>query len=377
MHRLIHEERGRALLKARRSVHQRIHGGARSAQGTQLRDLPYNNRLICGPDFGGKNNDGIYWPAMKRYRGRFYQEIDPDESGVLGESPHHWLIVSALYGLLTPAEPIQIYSCHTLDDEGIASIWTHDHLLTSLLLEYVHVSNVTLIVDLTADVSYHELFNWERVRRTVRVLRAFGEQNAGPSLLPALGFLVRDRLLKISAEELTGIENPKTYITDYEDIVLTPDPIPPPPFLSPSEEEPLPSGEEPIHPPQPSNEPHEGCVVLQHSREIPITGGDHETIFGRPIHHIRDLPPEPRRLFDTVSRAAEVLSVHLGRREPGRSSIFSLDLVNYRQGQGYIDGRLRGPGTRGGVQRFRIRVTPGREQATYLAISRLLAGEVE
>ena len=66
MQHLIHEERGRALLEARRSVYQRIHDGARSAQGTQLRDLPYNHRLICGLDFGGRDNNGIYWPAMKR-----------------------------------------------------------------------------------------------------------------------------------------------------------------------------------------------------------------------------------------------------------------------------------------------------------------------
>ena len=377
----IREERGRALLEARRSVCSRIHDGAKSAQGTELRSLPYNGQLVCGPDFG-RTASGLYWPAMKRYRGRFYQEIDPDESGVLGESPHHWLIVSALYGLLTPAEPIQMYSCHTLDDAGrLASIWTHDGLLTSLLLEYVRVSNVTLIVDLTADLSYHRLFNWERVRRRVRVLRAFGAQNVGPSLLPALGFLVRDRLLTISAEELTGLEDPKTYITDYEDIVLTQNIFPPPPFPLPSEEAPLPSDGEPVLQeewPQPPNESHEGCVVLPHSRQVPVTSDDHRTIFGNRINHIRELPPEPRRLFDKVSRAAEVLSVRLGPfTAQGSSRIFNLALANYRQGQGFIDGTLRGPGRIGGIQRFRIQVTPGREQATYLAISRLLDDEAE
>ena len=243
----IHEDRARALLEARQNVFQRIHDGARSVQGTLLRDLPYNDQLKCGPDLGGKTT-GIYMPALERYRGRFYQELDPGESGVLGESPHRWLIVSTLYGLLTPKEPIQMYSCHTLDDAGITGIWTQDGLLTSLLLEYVRVSGVELIVDLMADISYHHLFNWEKVSRNVRVLRAFGAQNVGPGLLPALGFLVRDRLLTISTKELTGIEEPKTYITDYEDIVLTPETSPPYGFLSPSVEAPTQRAEEPNHP---------------------------------------------------------------------------------------------------------------------------------
>ena len=100
--------RSRDLLKARHTVFQRIHDGATSVRGTLLRDLPYNADapLVPGPDLGG-NAHGRYMPAEARYRGRFYQELDPDERGVLSESPHHWLITSALYGLVTPEEPIQ------------------------------------------------------------------------------------------------------------------------------------------------------------------------------------------------------------------------------------------------------------------------------
>ena len=74
---------------------------------------------------------------MKRYRGRFYDALDPEECGGLDKSSHHWLIVSVLYGLLTPKEPIQRYSCHTLDDAELTKIWTKDSLITSLLLSYV------------------------------------------------------------------------------------------------------------------------------------------------------------------------------------------------------------------------------------------------
>lgn len=194
-------EHGRALLTARHRVFQRIKNGARSVQGSQLRDLPYNAHrpLVPGPDLGGKAN-GTYMPAMVRYRGRFYRELDPEGLGVLDKGPHHWLIASALYGLLTPQEPIQRYSCHTLDDPEFGKIWTAGDLLTSLLLEYVRVYHVGLIVNLTADSSYRDLFNWERISKHVLVLRAFGAQNAGPALLPALGALVRDRLLRIPAQ---------------------------------------------------------------------------------------------------------------------------------------------------------------------------------
>lgn len=170
-------------------------------------------------------------PAMVRYRGRFYRELDPEGLGGLGESPHHWLIVSTLYGFLTPKEPIQRYSCHTLDDAKIAEIWTKDGLLTSVLLEYVRVFQVGLIVNLMADASYRDLFNWGRVSKHARVLWAFGAQNAGPGLLAALGFLVRDRLLRIPARDLVGIGEHETYLTDYEEVALTRSRTPPDGFL--------------------------------------------------------------------------------------------------------------------------------------------------
>ena len=356
----------RDLLEARHTAFQHIHNGATSVRGTLLRDLPYNadSPLSPGPDLGGDTN-GRYMPAVARYRGRFYQELDPDEHGVLGESPHHWLITSALYGLLTPEEPIQRYSCHTLDDREVTKVWINDGLLTSLLLEYVRVFDVGLVVDLTADASYHRLFDWEKIAARTGVLRAFGAQNAGPALLPALGFLVRDRLLHASAEEMFGVAEHRTYITDYEDVVLTRSySDPPEPFLgeySPPEEMELPDdeGRNPSEPPQPRPDPNDECIVLPRPRDIRVTSDDHGTIFGHPITHIRDLPPDARLLFDRISRAAEVLDVRLGPfRSSGRRSDYTLHVaLPGTQGDGTIAGKLRGPGRIGGVQELRIRVT--------------------
>lgn len=224
--------RGSDLIEARRKAFSMIQDGTTSVRGSLLQELPYNAALVPGPDFGGKDH-GRYMPAMARYRGRFFKELDPDERGVLGGSPHRWIIVSALYGLLTADEPIQRYSCHTEDDTDIVGIWKKGDLLTSLLLEYFRVFDVRLIVDLLAEDSYRCLFNWERVEKRVEILRAFGAQNVGPALLPALGFLARERLLQASAEEMVGVEEDREYRTDYEDVVLTRSYLKPPkPFLA-------------------------------------------------------------------------------------------------------------------------------------------------
>lgn len=374
---------GRAsdLIEARRNVFSRIQDGATSVQGALLRELRYNAAppLGPGPDLGGTSH-GRYMPAMARYRGRFFQELDPDERGALGESPHRWIIVSALYGLLTPDEPIQRYSCHTEDDADITKIWKKDGLLTSLLLEYLRVFDVRLIVDLLAEDSYHGLFNWERVEKRVEILRAFGDQNAGPALLPALGFLVRERLLQAPADEMCGIEEDRTYHTDYEDVVLTRSYLKPPkPFLTESSFPPEPKrldDEAPEPPKLPGSPPdsEDECVVLRHPRTISVTSDDHRTIFGYRITRMEDLPSNARWLFDRISRAAEALDIRLGPlHSKGRRAGYKIDVASPgREHYGVIECKLRGPGRIGGTQHLRIRVTPGRELATYRAVKRLL-----
>lgn len=374
--------RDRDLLRGRRAVYQQIQDGARSAlSGALLRELQYNAQppLVPGPDLGGKEH-GKYLPAQARYRGRFYQQIDPDERGALSDSPHHWLIVSLLYGLLTPEEPIQRYSCHTLDDPALATHWTDDSLLTGVLLEYVRRFEIGLIVDLLADASYRDLLDWDRIAGNVRVLRAVGAQNAGPALLPALGQLGRKKLLHAPAAELFGIEEYQSYATDYEDAALTRSLLEPPPgFLL----ETAPELEPGTAPPEPaavaeSTSPEAAqnieCIVLPHARDIRVTSSGHGTILGYQVHHIRDLPLGARRLFDQISRAAEVLDVQLGRfHTRDKSSRFRMKISEPgRNATGNIDGCLTGPGKIGGSQDFRIRVTPGRERATYQEIQQLL-----
>ncbi len=369
--------RASALYEARYRALKRVQDGAESEHGTLLRNVQYNAELVAGPDIGGTGH-GTYLPAMARYRGRFYEALDPGEEGLLERSPHHWVIVSALYGLLAPGEPIQRYSCDAVDKQ-IRQIWTARRLITSLLLEYVRVSRIKLIVDLTAERAYQDLFDWSRISKHCGVLRAFGSQNAGPALLPALGSLARKWLWCAPADDIFGIET-ETYITDYEDVVLTRSYDDPPegflaePFQAREQEAFVDEKDAPTASPAPVQIREEGRAISRLPRDIPVSSRGHSTIFGKPITRIGDLPPDVQPLFDQVSRAVEVLGVIFGRRSRrtgGRT--WRLDIAEPGSGSdGNLNGELRGPGQEGQTQYLRVRVTRGRERATYRVLRTLL-----
>jgi hypothetical protein len=162
-----------------------------SRDGVTLADLPYNRQLVAGPDLGGTAAGGLYRPAARRYRGRFYAELGEDAPEILMMPAYPVLVISGLYGLLTPAEPIQAYSCHVNDHVGIRDIWTREDLLTNIIAAYMQSQGVTHLVDMTAEVAYRTLVAWEPLRRKAQVVHCFGEQNAGPALLRALAYVFR------------------------------------------------------------------------------------------------------------------------------------------------------------------------------------------
>lgn len=66
--------------------------------------------LAPGPDLGGCANGTIeYLPAYRRYDGNLYRKARLTEADASGASAGRVLIVSALYGVLTLAEPIRDY----------------------------------------------------------------------------------------------------------------------------------------------------------------------------------------------------------------------------------------------------------------------------
>jgi len=75
-------------------------------------ELKMNQNLKEGPDFGGTEK-GEYLPAIMRYSGRYYNALSQKISFLyeILTTPHNFLILSGLYGLVTLSEPIQRYTC--------------------------------------------------------------------------------------------------------------------------------------------------------------------------------------------------------------------------------------------------------------------------
>lgn len=235
------------------------------------------------------------------------------------------------------------------------------------------------IFDLTAQKAYRELIDWSRVRRAVDVLHAFGAMSAGPPVLPAFAVFAREHLFGASEGDLLNIKPGKTFLIDYEEILLTDSPTPPEGFPSESslvattdQAKPMLSGLLPEKS-APGEIGHPVGEILDHPRDIPVTSNGHNTMFDTPVDRMANIPVQARRIFETFSLSPDVLSVHLGqfgrRGARGRQN-FTPRLL--RSGSGYIDGRLFGPGDIDRRQDFRIQVTRGREDATYKVLLRLI-----
>src|ERR1039458_5728501 len=116
-------------------------------QAGGFRDLRGVNRsLVSGLDVGGTDyGKQLYWPAHKRYCGRFFVELDAIAPGFWSELNRHpieILFVSGLYGLLLWDEVIQEYDCHLGDyvkgkepKQTVARLWRP--LLTDVLCEFI------------------------------------------------------------------------------------------------------------------------------------------------------------------------------------------------------------------------------------------------
>ncbi|HSH82828.1 MAG TPA: hypothetical protein VLA19_30210, partial [Herpetosiphonaceae bacterium] len=144
-------------------------------------------------------------------------------------SPHHVLIVSGLYGLLTPEEPIQCYSCHVTDHPRIVRHWTDSDRLTQIVVSYIAQYGITTVFDLMADGAYRLLLNWEAIQRAVsgNVRHCFSEEFAGAELLPSLGLVAR-RFLGLPEEALLRIQPGHVEPVSLFDagVVFEPSPVP-------------------------------------------------------------------------------------------------------------------------------------------------------
>lgn len=180
----------------------------------------YNNYLVKGRDFGGQT-PANYLPAIKRFDGQFYKELGEEgKSGILS-SNHHFMILSACYGLLLPKESIQNYACQFGQKNSAYYLWTKSKLITEVMAEYIRKNNIKRIFDFTyCDViSYHFSIDWEYLKENtnIDVIHCYHSLAEGDKALRDFGKFIKDHILSRKASELLEM---KTGIID--NIVLSP-----------------------------------------------------------------------------------------------------------------------------------------------------------
>ena len=157
---------------------------------------PVNRGLVKGPDFGGTDYSGLYLPACLRYIGRFFREVrgnlSDDDALRLWERScggYQVLIVSGLYGLVSPFDPIQEYTCHFTDRiigtrQGLQIIWRN------VLAEIIcHLTKDTgsgckaKLLDLLSEESYQDAFDWGLISKHATCFNRAYKLKAGPETL--------------------------------------------------------------------------------------------------------------------------------------------------------------------------------------------------
>ena len=206
---------GKTLLNKREEVRNLIWSGAVSWGGIDTAELEYNNNLAPGPDFGGNADWAEYFPAIIRYSGRFFLALGDEGKKKLIQSHHHALFISGLYGLVTPTESIQLYSCPLEGESVIQNIWTEHKILTNILIDYIKRNGITKIFDFTARNDYRNIIDWEylKTKTNAEVMYCFTKMSAYDYALIEFGNLLRESLLDYSENDLLAIK-PETVIGD-------------------------------------------------------------------------------------------------------------------------------------------------------------------
>jgi mRNA-degrading endonuclease RelE of RelBE toxin-antitoxin system len=177
-------------------------------QGVIVSELKNNANLVMGRDFKGNDDRARYFPALRRFKGRFFKTLERDGQTSLYQSRHHAQFLCALYGLMTPIEPIQMYDCPLETDWPVFRMWTEDDALTNILLAYIKKNSVGRVFDLTATEIRRRLIFWPAIHHELKgnVLHCFDTAGAGDDSLIPFGEAMKDYLLRAPAEELMNIQ---------------------------------------------------------------------------------------------------------------------------------------------------------------------------
>lgn len=203
--------RRQEILTKRHEAFQLLISGKLFFDNSNLKDHEYNAGMSDGPDFGG-SGAGYYLPAIWRYEGRFFNNLKISGKKAVLQSKHHFLIISGLYGALTPVDPIQLYSVPLYDGDPVQKIWREDNYLTKVLFEYVTRHNIKRLFDFTGIYYYRDLINWPEFKGMVAgagiecdVLHAFSSRGAGDNALPAFGECISENLIHYDEGQLLSI----------------------------------------------------------------------------------------------------------------------------------------------------------------------------
>lgn len=166
-----------------------------------------NRNLYLGPDLGGNDQRSTYLMAKDRYEGQFYLPVKDYWSDILSND-HHIFILSGLYGLIFPTDPIQRYSCHMTDSSSMLIAHWKD-CLTNVIIYFIDNHNssndhkIKSIIDLLSELDYQSAFDWNEIKRlAINTYHRVFDNIAEPSeILPLLGkFLVKYFSLQGSVE---------------------------------------------------------------------------------------------------------------------------------------------------------------------------------
>ena len=177
-------------------------------QGIPIADHEYNQGLVFGRDFGGNDDNALYYPALRRFEGRFFLALKPEGKRSMYLSQHHILSVCGLYGLLALMEPIQRYNCPVETNLKNFDLWTENNTLTEILLDYIKGHDIVRVFDFTATEPRRRLISWHTIHDELpgNVLHCFSTTAAGDDALIPFGQLMAKFLLNAPTEKLLAIE---------------------------------------------------------------------------------------------------------------------------------------------------------------------------
>jgi len=196
------------LIKTRKKVLELLWSGKLKTQEMSAEEHRYNQALVYGKEFGGREAVADYLPALVRYDGRFYRTLGNEGRVKLVQSHHHVLFMTGLYGFVKPMESIQLYSCPIEKDSIVQLTWKQDDILTDILIDYIKKNGITRVFDLTSRRDYREIIKWKKVSKVtgVEIFYCFSTLAGGDNALPFFGEFMREHLLEAPEEELLSIE---------------------------------------------------------------------------------------------------------------------------------------------------------------------------